>query len=365
MKQDTLDSIMNKCKSHKPLTIDEYDKLGKTLNLLYGDLNNADDFDMVIDYPMNFIYAIFGEHKQVAINDEKSVKEVESNIDYILCNLMEAREANVLRMRFKGKLSLDEVAKILDLTRERVRQIEARALRKMRHPSRAKAIFAPYRLSQEIKERTEVLDKKNLELAGLITKCLDQIDTLSKALDSVGIKVSTEKPNTYVTTLARNINEFEFSVRAYNCMKRVGINTIGDLTEKTEEEMRQVRNLGRLGLQEIKDKLTSLGLKFMTEEERKEHPIHTRAEIKNICENCDYDYHGECRNEFVWCDSCENGCVNYRNMNECDVDDDDEPNLYLCESCSAFKGKNKKCTAGHLCNVELEGCKDYVQHPYY
>lgn len=312
MKQDTLDSIMNKCKSHKPLTIDEYDKLGKTLNLLYGDLNNSDDFDMVIDYPMNLIYTVFGEHKQVAINDEKSIKEVESNIDYILCNLMEAREANVLRMRFKGKLSLDEVAKILDLTKERVRQIEARALRKMRHPSRAKAIFSPYRLSQEIKERTEVLDQKNKELAGLITKCLDQIDVLSKALDSVGIKVSTEKPNTYVTTLARNINEFEFSVRAYNCMKRAGINTIGDLTEKTEEEMRQVRNLGSRGLQEIKDKLTSLGLRFMTEEERKEHPIHTRDEIKDTCEDCDYYYHDECRNEFVWCDSCENGCVNFR-----------------------------------------------------
>ncbi len=312
MKQDTLDSIMNKCKSHKPLTIEEYDKLGKTLNLLYGDLNNSDDFDIQLDYPINLIFCIFGEHKQVAINDEKSVKEVESNIDYILCNLMEAREANVLRMRFKGKLSLDEVAKILDLTRERVRQIEARALRKMRHPSRAKAIFAPYRLSQEIKERTEVLDKKNLELARLITKCLDQIDTLSKALDGVGIKVSTEKPNTYVTTLARNINEFEFSVRAYNCMKRAGINTIGDLTEKTEEEMRQVRNLGRLGLQEIKDKLTSLGLRFMTDEERKENPIHTRNEIKDICKNCEYDYHGECRNEFVWCDSCENGCANFR-----------------------------------------------------
>lgn len=312
MKQDTLESIMNKCKSHKPLTIDEYDKLGKTLNLLYGDLNNSDNFDMVIDYPMNLIYAIFGEHKQVAINDEKSIKEVENNIEYILWNLMEAREANVLRMRFKGKLSLDEVAKILDLTRERVRQIEARALRKMRHPSRAKAIFAPYRLSQEIKERTEVLDQKNKELAGLITQCLDQIDTLSKALDSVGIKVVTEKPNTYVTTLARNINEFEFSVRAYNCMKRAGINTIGDLTEKTEEEMRQVRNLGSRGLQEIKDKLTSLGLRFMTDEERKEHPIHTRDEIKDICKNCDYDYHGECRNEFVWCDSCEDGCVNYR-----------------------------------------------------
>ena len=312
MSKDILNNIMDKCKTHKPLTIDEYDKLGKTLNLLYGDLNNSDDFDMVIDYPMNLIYCIFGEHRQVAINDEKSIKEVESNIDYILCNLMEAREANVLRMRFKGRLSLDEVAKILDITRERARQIEARALRKMRHPIRTKAIFAPYRLSQEIKERTEVLDQKNKELAGLITQCLDQIDTLSKALDSVGIKVTTEKPNTYITTLARNINEFEFSVRAYNCMKRAGINTIGDLTEKTEEEMRQVRNLGHRGLEEIKDKLISLGLRFMTDEERKEHPIHTRDEIKDVCRNCDYDYHGECRNEFVWCDSCENGCVNFR-----------------------------------------------------
>lgn len=316
MTKDIFESIMNKCKSHKPLTIDEYDKLGKTLELLYGDLNSKDYEDLCnykVEYPINFIYCVFGGPVEtLAIKDEKSIKEIESNIDYILDNYMESKDANILRLRFKGKLSLDEVAKIYNVTRERVRQLEAKALRKMRHPLRARAIFTPYKLSQEIKERTETLNQKNKELADNITKCLDQIDILSKALDSVGIKVSTEKPNTYVTTLARNINEFEFSVRAYNCMKRAGINTIGDLTEKTEEEMRQVRNLGHRGLEEIKDKLTSLGLRFMTEEERKEHPIHTRDEIKDVCKNCDYDYHGECRNEFVWCDSCENGCVNFR-----------------------------------------------------
>ena len=126
-----------------------------------------------------------------------------------------------------------------------------------------------------------------------------------------------------------------------------------------------VRNLGRHSFEEVKQKVLALGLRFMTDEERKENPIHTRDEIKDICKNCEYDYHDECHNKFVWCDSCKNGCVNYRNADECDADDNDKPNLYFCESCSAFKGRNNKCMAGHVCNVEIEGCKDYVQHPYY
>ena len=73
-----------------------------------------------------------------------------------------------------------------------------------------------------------------------------------------------------------------------------------------------VRNLGQRSFEEVKQKVLSLGLRFMTDEERKENPIHTRDEIKDTCEDCEYYYHDECRNKFEWCDSCENGCVNFR-----------------------------------------------------
>ena len=309
MKKDILQSIMDKCKSHKPLTCDEYDKLGMVLNTIFGD---PDEESFLSEkYPINLVQAIFGASRDIYMTDEKSTKEIEDNIEYVLNNTMEPDESCIIKLRFKGKMSLEEIGDIQGKTRERIRQIEARALRKLRHPSRTNAIFSPYKLNQEIKERTNALNQKNLELASNITKCLNQIDILANALEGVGIKVSTEKSITEVTTLARNIDEFGFSVRAFNCMRRAGIMTIGDLTEKTENEMKQVRNLGHHALEEIKEKLLSLGLRFMTEEERKLHPIHTRDEIQDICKNCNYEYHGSCRRNFEWDEDNENHCKNF------------------------------------------------------
>ena len=56
------------------------------------------------------------------------------------------------------------------------------------------------------------------------------------------------------------IEELDLSVRSYNCLKRAGINTVQELSQKTEEDMMKVRNLGRKSLDEVKSKLDDLGL---------------------------------------------------------------------------------------------------------
>ena len=56
------------------------------------------------------------------------------------------------------------------------------------------------------------------------------------------------------------IEELDLSVRSYNCLKRAGINTVEELTRKTEEDMMKVRNLGKKSLQEVKEKLAALNL---------------------------------------------------------------------------------------------------------
>ena len=58
------------------------------------------------------------------------------------------------------------------------------------------------------------------------------------------------------------IEELDLSVRSYNCLKRAGIQTILELTEKTEEDMMKVKNLGKKSLKEIKEKLVAYGLSF-------------------------------------------------------------------------------------------------------
>ena len=67
-------------------------------------------------------------------------------------------------------------------------------------------------------------------------------------------------------TLDMNIEDLDLSVRSYNCLKRASVNTVGDVVEKTEDEMMKVRNLGRKSLEEVIQKLESLGLSLKKED---------------------------------------------------------------------------------------------------
>ena len=67
--------------------------------------------------------------------------------------------------------------------------------------------------------------------------------------------------------LEMSIDELELSVRSYNCLKRAGINTVEELTNKTSEDMMKVRNLGRKSLEEVLAKLSELGLSLSSGEE--------------------------------------------------------------------------------------------------
>ena len=67
--------------------------------------------------------------------------------------------------------------------------------------------------------------------------------------------------------LEMTIEELDMSVRSFNCLKRAGIDTVEDLTNRTEEDMIKVRNLGKKSLEEVIQKLHSLGLGLKKEEE--------------------------------------------------------------------------------------------------
>ena len=63
------------------------------------------------------------------------------------------------------------------------------------------------------------------------------------------------------------IEELDLSVRSFNCLKRAGINTVGELTNKTDDDMMKVRNLGKKSLEEVKERLQTLGLALRPSEE--------------------------------------------------------------------------------------------------
>lgn len=86
--------------------------------------------------------------------------------------------------------------------------------------------------------------------------------------DTKGIDVIVDKPeNKKEKVLEMTIEELDLSVRSYNCLKRAGINSVEDLTNKSEEDMMKVRNLGRKSLEEVINKLNGLGLNLKKEED--------------------------------------------------------------------------------------------------
>ena len=84
---------------------------------------------------------------------------------------------------------------------------------------------------------------------------------LNNIADATGI-IAEKKVDQIIKTLETPIEEVEFSVRAYNCLKRAGIHTVQDLVNKKEVEVTKIRNLGKKSLKEVLDKVAELGLTF-------------------------------------------------------------------------------------------------------
>ena len=100
----------------------------------------------------------------------------------------------------------------------------------------------------------------------LASKILIDHLELFKAIDEIAINPESTVKEQTAEASAKKVNmsveDMDLTVRSYNCLKRAGITNVEELTQKTEEEMSRVRNLGKKSLKEVKEKLASLGLSF-------------------------------------------------------------------------------------------------------
>jgi DNA-directed RNA polymerase subunit alpha len=87
-------------------------------------------------------------------------------------------------------------------------------------------------------------------------KLFIELDDSGGGLDIMIEKEESQKEK----ALEMTIEELELSVRSFNCLKRANINTVEELTQKSEDDMMKVRNLGKKSLEEVKQKLEELGL---------------------------------------------------------------------------------------------------------
>ncbi len=100
--------------------------------------------------------------------------------------------------------------------------------------------------------------------AKVLSEHLNLFIDLSENAKTAEIMVEKEE-NEKEKVLEMNIDELELSVRSYNCLKRAGINTVEELTNKSSEDMMKVRNLGRKSLEEVLAKLKELGLSLKSD----------------------------------------------------------------------------------------------------
>jgi DNA-directed RNA polymerase subunit alpha len=101
--------------------------------------------------------------------------------------------------------------------------------------------------------------------AKILIEHFNILTNLSEIADITGIMIAKQE-DSKLKKLEMSIDDLDLSVRAYNCLKRASISTLGDLIEKTEIEMMKIRNLGKKSLKEVTDKIKELGLKFRDED---------------------------------------------------------------------------------------------------
>ena len=235
------------------------------------DAKDRERVNLLKVYPYNLIPLINGEDDESDIRaweEDNKVYYSPRLIEEVMTQHLTERENKVLQMRYEWGMTLEEVGSELGVNRERIRQIEARAIRKMRM-RKLDIMCAP-----AIDYRKELSDNEVLR---------NQVNYLQSELDRIrGIStLQREEADKKRSVMETSIDELELSVRSYNCCKRAGINTLGDLCEKTLNDMYHVRNLGRRSLQEIEKKMSEYGLRFKPEE------------AKFICPNCGADMKGE------------------------------------------------------------------------
>ena len=121
------------------------------------------------------------------------------------------------------------------------------------------------KLILEVWTNGSITPEEALALAArILIEHFEILTNLNSIADETGLMISkSEDPS--VKILETSIDDLDFSVRAYNCLKRANILTLKDLVDKSENEMMKIRNLGKKSLKEVMDKVKDMGLNFRDE----------------------------------------------------------------------------------------------------
>ena len=221
--------------------------LGCTIGDLTDGFVNKEDFHMRDDITSYFPYNVAVLIMHPNLETPEDLSEARDLADHVYApavmesiNSLTERERNVIIMRFDNMMTLEEIGKEFKVNRERIRQIEARALRKLRYPSRWK------------KWRKDTMDKAmKAEAECFVLKAENQVlrEKLRTIKEAVGIKETPEEKYSEIS-----LDDLEMSVRLYNILKRNSVRTLADLTTGwTKKRVYTTRNMGRRTADELLD----------------------------------------------------------------------------------------------------------------
>ena len=122
------------------------------------------------------------------------------------------------------------------------------------------------KLTMEVWTNGSMKPEEAIALASrIIIEHFEILTELDEIADETGL-MKQNVDDSKTKALEMSIDELEFSVRAYNCLKRANINTLQDLTQKSENEMMKIRNLGKKSLKEVIDKVKEMGFSFRNDD---------------------------------------------------------------------------------------------------
>ena len=202
------------------------------------------------EYPENLLSQVFVNGLSTDLPDDVALV-----LEYIIQKTLTEREGRVLDMRYKRYMTMAAIGEEYGLRAERIRQIEAKAVRKLRHPSRSRYIlmgmegYINYLRDTAVEERLREYKK---EIISLEKKIAELTDT----------EYEEEKNELENAPLA----ELDLSVRTFNILYRAGYSTVKELLDADAEKIVSLPNLGLKNFSDLIDVLSEKGFGWKSAE---------------------------------------------------------------------------------------------------
>lgn len=199
-------------------------------------------------WPYNLALAIRGNGKDRNFIEHVYAPGLLSALDELT-----EREQKIINLRFRSLMTLEAVSKVFGVTRERVRQVEAKALRELAKPKYFNRWYTVPK--RELLDVADERDKARLE-------CIKLKQRLESIITRYGIPENADAINEEVGETDLDLEVMELSVRSFNGLKRAGVDTIGQLRGMTKTKLRNIRCLGVKSFNEIVKRASDFGIEI-------------------------------------------------------------------------------------------------------